>query len=119
MIKPTIGRVVWYWRSEGQEQAFSAQIAYVHSDTIVNLGYLDANGFAKNVTSVQLVQEGDKKPAFSYCEWMPYQIGQAKKHDATETLAMGRPSKSDKVYSMFTDTDLPIHNEDDNSLKIS
>jgi hypothetical protein len=32
---------------------------------------------------VQLVQEGDEIPAgISFAQWMPYQVGQAKKHDA-------------------------------------
>lgn len=87
MIKPTIGRVVWYWpngKFEGR-QPFSAMIAYVHSDTMVNIGYLDANGISGHATSVPLVQEITKvSPDYRFCEWMPYQKGQAAKTEAIE-----------------------------------
>lgn len=34
-------------------------------------------------TSVLLLQEGNERPSGGgFCEWMPYQIGQAKKHEA-------------------------------------
>jgi hypothetical protein len=53
---------------------------------MVNIGYLDANGNSQNATSVKLVQEGDyQEPGeVYYCEWMPYQIGQAKQYPAVE-----------------------------------
>lgn len=86
MIKPSIGRVVWYWPHgvKAMSQPHSAQIAYVHTDFCVNLGYLDENGVARNATSVRLVQEGEPKPEFGYAEWMPYQRGQAAKNDALD-----------------------------------
>ncbi len=84
MIKPTVGRVVWYRPAEGnlldfsQGQPLAAIIAHVHSDTLVNLAIFDANGQLWNRTSVVLVQEGDPVPTSSYCEWMPYQKSVAK-----------------------------------------
>jgi len=79
MIKPTVGRVVWYWPSGKAEkelgaQPLAAQIAFVHDDHCINIGYLDRNGFAYAATSVPLVQEGDEMiPTGPFCEWMPYQ----------------------------------------------
>ena len=87
MIQPTIGRVVWFQpaHSDGVpdlEQPLSASIAYVHSDRCINIGYLDANGIAHNATSVTLLQDDDPVPATGYyAKWMPYQVGQAKKHE--------------------------------------
>lgn len=84
MIKPTIGRVVWFWpegKKSDDDQPMSAQIAFVHGDRMVNLGYFDHNGVAYAATSVTLVQEGDESPGQYYCEWMPYQMGQAKKYE--------------------------------------
>jgi hypothetical protein len=88
IITPTVGRVVWYTPADGAPegynnggQPFAALVAYVHSDRMVNLAVFDHNGVAQSRTSVPLVQEGDPKSVGGYyCEWMPYQIGQAKKH---------------------------------------
>ncbi len=86
MIKPTVGRVVWYWpKDEKPTQPYAAIIARVWSDTCVNLAIFDANGnaIAGPPTSVLLLQEGNERPSGGgFCEWMPYQIGQAKKHEA-------------------------------------
>lgn len=90
MIKPTVGRVVWYTpvdnAPEGvnhKGQPFAAIVTYVFHDRMVNLAVFDHNGVAQSRTSVPLVQEGEQPPNGSpYCEWMPYQIGQAKKHEA-------------------------------------
>jgi hypothetical protein len=94
MIKPTIGRVVWFHPSnDGGESGFApspicaAIVAYVHSDTCVNLAVFDGNGAAHSKTSVTLIQEGDAAPAGYYCEWMPYQKGQAAKTEALEAAA--------------------------------
>ncbi len=90
MIKPTVGRVVWYVGSEGDElngmpksdQVCAALIAYVHSDTLVNLVVFDCNGAPHSRTSVTLLHEGAKEGP--YCTWMPYQKGQAAKTEELE-----------------------------------
>lgn len=98
MIKPSIGRVVWYHPTEndpggksssGQPQ--SALIAHVWSDTCVNLAIFDANGVPYNKTSVLLLQDDNPAPSGGgYAEWMPYQKGQAAKTDQLEqTIAAG------------------------------
>lgn len=90
MIKPTIGRVVWFHPSPSSDTPTSDQpnaaiITYVHSDIMVNLAIFDANGFAGRQTSVFLYQgEETERPASNYAEWMPYQLGQASKAEALE-----------------------------------
>lgn len=69
---------------EQGEQAFAALVTYVHSDTMVNLAVFDANGVPFAETSVTLVQDNQPVPAGRYCEWMPYQKGQAAKTEALE-----------------------------------
>lgn len=88
MIKPTIGRVVWFWpglANEGQPQA--AIVAHVWSDTCVNLAVFDANGNASGRTSVLLHQDGNERQSACFAEWMPYQKGQAAKTEALEAAA--------------------------------
>ncbi|MED5607793.1 hypothetical protein OSS47_28280 [Pseudomonas citronellolis] len=96
MIKPTVGRVVWffptaaYMRSRhlvfsDQSQPLAATIVYVHNDRMVNLVVSDQSGAGFGVSSVELVQEGVPVPAGSfYCTWMPYQKGQAAKTESLE-----------------------------------
>ncbi|WP_431014541.1 hypothetical protein [Bradyrhizobium pachyrhizi] len=92
MIKPSIGRVVWYIPSTNDlnsfassrmvqhdpAQPFKADVVFVWSDTCVNLEVVDHAGGRHVRTSVPINQEGFTPRA----EWMPYQAGQAKKHDA-------------------------------------
>jgi len=91
VIKPTVGRVVWYFptgKSEASgDQPLAAIIACVWSDTCVNLAIFDGNGvpMPKPPTSILLVQEGNPVPSGgNYCTWMPYQKGQAAKTEAVE-----------------------------------
>lgn len=94
MIKPTVGRVVWFHPEGGfsgvtndKTQPLAAIVTYVWHDRMVNLVVFDHNGTPFGKTSVQLVQEEDSVegsyvPQGYYCEWMPYQIGQAAKYYA-------------------------------------
>ena len=96
MIEPTNGRIVWYTPYESElQQPFgitiqrdkdgkiiplSAQVCAVWGPRMVNLLVTDANGKTFAVTSRKLLQDDDKGPEFGgYCEWMPYQKGQAAK----------------------------------------
>lgn len=92
MIKPTIGRVVWFTPAASISRTFriddkqpcAALITYVWSDRLVNLVVFDHAGSPHSCTSVTLLQAEDEVPVVlggNYCEWMPYQIGQAKKHE--------------------------------------
>lgn len=83
MIKPSIGRAVWYYpdgkrQLDAGAQPCSAHVAYVHGDRMVNIGYLTHGGIALSMTSVVLVQEGDEIPDGPFCCWMPFQINAAK-----------------------------------------
>jgi hypothetical protein len=92
IIKPTVGRVVWFTPNEDinplgikvnhGDQPMVAFITYVFNDRMVNLIVWDHEGNRSKHTSVTLVQEEDPKPEGNYAEWMPYQVGQAKKHNS-------------------------------------
>jgi hypothetical protein len=82
---------VWFVPSKsapipaGSDGRCAAIITHVHHDRLVNLAVFDANSHLHPRTSVPLVQEGDPKPeAGGYCEWMPYQKGQASKYEELE-----------------------------------
>jgi hypothetical protein len=98
-ILPTVGRVVlfhlghsavgigpylgWGITPDGSN-TYSARVAYVHSEHMVNLAVDDCNGIAMGFQSVPLVQGDDERPVGHWCEWMPYQKGQAAKAEQLE-----------------------------------
>jgi hypothetical protein len=91
MINPTIGRIVWYTGGAGDAptlttaQPAAAIVTYVWGDRMVNLAVFDSNGSHVGRTSVKLLQDGDERPAGGpYCEWMPFQKGQAAKTEELE-----------------------------------
>lgn len=94
-IRPTIGRaLLFYPHGRKQYQATdrsiqpnSARVTYVHSDRLVNIGYIDGNGIPGNMTSVVLVQPGDTIPDDRFCCWMPYTIQQEEKKRLEPGLA--------------------------------
>ncbi|HOK07809.1 MAG TPA: hypothetical protein PLW40_11500 [Syntrophales bacterium] len=95
MITPTVGRVVLFYRhgktqKDAGEQPEAAIIAHVWSDTCVNLAYFDSNGVARNVTSVPLYHDDGERPVGFFCEWMPYQKGQAAKTEELEGKLAGK-----------------------------
>lgn len=127
MIKPTVGRVVWFWpgtayaRDRGMAysnsaQPLAAQITYVHSDQMVNLVVFDQKGVTFGVTSVELLQ-GDRRPPLGmYCEWMPYQKGQAAKTEALEAKVdtqlfgqVGAPDSLTQLLHAITESGQPAH----------
>jgi hypothetical protein len=85
MIIPTIGRVVWFQPAKNsdqplRDQPFSASVAYVHGDRMINIGFFDQNGVAHNATSVTLLQDDEVGNACGYfAQWMPYQVAVHKK----------------------------------------
>ena len=87
MIKPTVGRIVWFFPTDLPMNAppLAAMIAYVHSDTMINVGALDTNGLAFAATSVKLLQDDEpREPGRDCACWMPYQKGQAAKTEELE-----------------------------------
>jgi hypothetical protein len=96
MIKPTVGRKVWF-HSNGHrvittagnqpehhvsDDTMDATILCVHGDRCVNVLVVDHSGTCHGIRSITLRQEGDPVPTCAYVEWMPYQTGQAKKQEA-------------------------------------
>jgi hypothetical protein len=81
MIKPTPGRIVWYYAGEDftypqtAGEPLAAIVAKVISDNCVNLTVIDEDGHTRPMPNVPLLQAEDREPASgSYCAWMPYQI---------------------------------------------
>jgi hypothetical protein len=90
VIKPTIGRVVWYWpkavHGYKDDQPLAAIVVFVHSDHLVNLITFSPTGIPLPKVSVYLAQEGVEHPfKEGFAQWMPYQVGQAKKHEAPKS----------------------------------
>ncbi len=93
MIQPSIGRVVWFQPAKEAdaleaEQPNAALVVYVWGDRMVNLVVFDSNGNSRGETSVTLLQDDDVPNAYGrFASWMPYQVGQAKKHEAEDKAA--------------------------------
>ena len=100
MISPTVGRVVWFHPGSGDrimrypDQPLAAHIAHVWSDTNVNLMVIDADGACCSRTSIFLMQDGGRPVSSgeAYCEWMPYQKGQAARTEAAEAAVRSQTS---------------------------
>jgi hypothetical protein len=104
MIKPTVGRQVWYrpytpaglLSAPGADvgdraiphligQPLAATVTAVWADDCVSVTVLDIQGGSHGRSSVTLWQgEGEAPTDRGYCEWMPYQKGQAAKTEALE-----------------------------------
>lgn len=89
VIKPTVGRVVWFFKytGRGHRGPLAAHVCAVHSDRHVNLMVIDEDGTTSPEKTVTLVQGGEEAPEGDYCCWMPYQVGQAAKTEAAESVA--------------------------------
>ena len=94
VISPTPGRVVWYYPAEHDGigrlngQPLAAIVAGVHNDNLVNLAVFDAYGNSQQRSNVTLVQPDEDRPNHAHATWMPYQVGQAAKHQAVETAVV-------------------------------
>jgi hypothetical protein len=90
MILPSNGRIVWFTPASGDgvfEQygrvPMAAMVCHVWGARMVNLLVTYPDGTQRAETSVTLLQDDDAPPINGrFAEWMPYQIGQAKKHEA-------------------------------------
>lgn len=126
IIKPSNGRIVLFtpgpdfagiWHDQSQQLA--ASICHVWGDRMVNLDVIDSNGIHWPVTSVGLLQPGDAKAYEDrYCEWMPYQKGQAGKTEQLQakldvTTPKARPmSEWAKVMCYCPPTGSPDNESD-------
>ena len=112
LIKPTIGRRVWYrpdpYTLENKrglvclndQIPMDAGIVYVWHDRMVNLDVCDHAGNHHAITSVGLWHGDGDRPSGAYCEWMPYQKGQAAK--AAEPAPQGRAEWAAHMETMDT-----------------
>jgi len=106
LIKPTVGRDVWYRPTQADTQGIgrmftlpgqplAAKVLAVWGDRMVNVQVTDIGGRQFPITSCPLVQEGDPVPdQGGYVEWMPFQLGRARE-DAVKPAAEST-SKADK-----------------------
>lgn len=103
MIVPTVGRKVWYRPDNDDifgtghdtvrmevngEDPLDATVIAVWADCSVNLDVCDIDGrhhFRRRV--LLLAEDDDRRQWGGFAEWMPYQIAQAKKHEAVDTPA--------------------------------
>lgn len=84
MIQPTVGRVVWVvrlWDTHDIKQPEVGLVTYVKSDRVINVAGFDAKGTAFVLHDLPLLQDDDAKSESNFACWMPYQKGQAAKHD--------------------------------------
>ena len=111
MIRPTNGRQVWYYPNGtflsvngDRGQPLAATVVHVWNDNCVNLQVLDAEGEAHQVTSVRLLADDEKIPNVgAYCDWMPFQKGQAKAQDVpdyVQRMIDERAALADKVVKL-------------------
>lgn len=96
MIEPSVGRIVHYVPHPDdmlpvvrRGDPLAAIVAAVHDAHCVNLCVIDGNGEHHSKTSVRLVQPGEGAPPPPYCQWMPYQIGQAAKTEQLQKQLEG------------------------------
>lgn len=117
-ILPTVGRVVWFYDQKRRPgfhantdgAPYAAIIAAVCSDSIVNLTVFDAAGTATGRVGVPLSHDGGRPAGADYwCEWMPYQKGQAAKTEALEA-ALGCTPKQPGAMIPLPVVDLGANN---------
>ncbi len=122
MITPTPGRIVWFFpsienRRDPNGQPLAAIVAKVLSDRCLNLTVCHGDGTTYAAQTIQLLQDADEAPETAYACWMPYQKGQAAKHDsptpavdissvtkAIDELATGTQSKFEDLGAWLTKT---------------
>jgi hypothetical protein len=97
MIQPSNGRVVLFQPGASfngvqydRTQKLAATVVHVWNDRMVNLAVFDSIGHCYAMTDVQLLQDLDEPRGDTWCEWMPYQKGQAAKTEALEAAGGGR-----------------------------
>lgn len=85
MIKPTPGRIVYYYE-RGMPEPFPAMVSGVLSDSRVHL-WVFTNTTVVMRPNTQLLQEDELPSDAHWCEWMPYQKGQAgASHDLVKRI---------------------------------
>jgi hypothetical protein len=97
-IKPTNGRIVWFYPAIGdpafppitpeyraERGGYAAMVTWCHNDGTISVLAADGAGNPHGRRLLPLRQDDEPDPEGAFCEWMPYQRGQAAKHDAAKT----------------------------------
>lgn len=115
MIVPTVGRVVLFHPAKNDYRlgagVLAAIVAQVNGDTL-NLGVFDGNGASHARQSVPLVQDDAPVPEGCYCEWMPYQKGQAAKVDDGVAKLAARVETIEAIVGDWTPPDKGSANQE-------
>ena len=121
VIPPSIGRRVLVFSSairsvpdgatiNDQSTPFDGGIAYVHSESMLNVSFTDHNGRAFSQTSVKLLDRAlepvDAHGREWYAVWMPYQFEQALRAREPKAAPSGRPA--DVVLKKTHDNGVPV-----------
>lgn len=123
MIKPSIGRVVWFYPDAGfsntntpssNGEPLPALITRVWGDALINIGGFDANGKPFARTSVTLLGADDTAPDGMHATWMPFQLQQAKAQDvqtpAPFLVALPTLTDDERYAGLILDSDgAPTH----------
>lgn len=127
MIKPTVGRKVYYRPStdrhdeddemlthvvDGVTQPLDATVIAVYADDVINLSIFDIHGHLFSRRNVKLIQEGDRAPSMGrYAEWMPYQVKQAAKDNPEApkpTTIIDKAVHHDEAMDKLTQVGVPL-----------
>lgn len=85
MIEPTVGRIVWFYESSAPSSPRAGIVAKVWNSWMVNLAVIEEDGKLTPKIFVDLLQDREgPQGKFCWCEWMPYQKGQAAKTEELE-----------------------------------
>lgn len=117
MIKPTVGRMVWFYVLDAYEGAedlpityskpgepMAAIVAHVINDGCVNLSVFDQNGKQFNATSVPLLDEVPELAGYSfYATWPLAQKEYAAKVDVVENKPTGDTPTPAQCGHVFND----------------
>lgn len=95
MITPTAGRILWHFDRDDRDtprEPRAAIVARVWTASMVNVLLIQKDGTTQPVTSVPIFEDEEAAMAAGvpfWCEWMPYQKGQAAKTEALEKQTAG------------------------------
>lgn len=108
-IHPSNGRVVLYSPPAGHplrqtygDALWMAMICHVWSDGVINIILTRPDGVQEPHHNVTLLQEGEVSTAEEWCEWMPFQKGQAAKTEAAEALAKSAQAVAERAAAQAT-----------------
>lgn len=116
MIKPSPGRIVWFYPELAQRdpngQPLAAIVAKVIDDRVLNLAVFAADGTTYPLQHVTLLQDGDElaDPNQAHACWMPYQKGQAAKTEAAIAASPSLEPLQKQVAEFAASIDGKIHN---------